>query len=477
MLLVLLTSGIVRSPGQSIRLQTMGDLTTAVPDSEYGLNAYDLGRNPAWLLPDERADWLRILPGIEFTEGSYRRLYDPERITQYGAAFDGISVLGDAGTFRGSTAYTVDQRFGVYRSVKRSPYAGEAFFLRDTTTGDVTYRGPVVHFEYAYEVLPALYAGVAVTYRILDGLKEIYSNTKTQYREVGGTIGIAVVPGPGLVIGATYAPSSVQERIEAKSDDLLDVEIAHFRGETYSYTHRSASIDHTISARSHEFGAHLFWQPGAGTTLGMLGSYTACGQRDLVSREQSIDQEDGYTDSERINGQVVGRIPVTDRLDLSLFSEFHSRTDWSRYTKENLTLWRWHEQEINAGAGFSYALQDRQIVVGLEYRYILMKLDSAKYIDNRYHSLYPATHVLRTGLEVLAADGVAIRAGLAWAASDTDPVAGQGRVTWYRASAGGLIALSSSVRLDLLAEYSRSYTSVASRSTLGGTVRLTLASP
>ena len=81
----------------------------------------------------------------------------------YGAGFEGVKTLGDRGTFHGYASYLVEERSGVYRSLKRTPYGGEAYFLTDTTTGSFTYKGPSVSFAYAYEIIPGLSPSVGIS--------------------------------------------------------------------------------------------------------------------------------------------------------------------------------------------------------------------------------------------------------------------------------------------------------------------------
>ena len=231
---------------QQGRVRAMGGLTLALHDSDFTLNPYDYAGNPAWLIEDERTSWLKLLPAAGGEWGDLHRRFDPGSVVAFGAAFDGVKTLDEKGTFRGLASYDVETRHDVYRSLKRVPYGGEAFFVTDTMTGNFTYAGPTVQFIYSYELFPDIAIGTSVRYQIQKGLKDRYSRVSSLYRDLQARIGATVKGGDSWVFGASVEPWDNQEAMEAKSEESFEVELFNFRGDTYATRQRGSSIDHKV---------------------------------------------------------------------------------------------------------------------------------------------------------------------------------------------------------------------------------------
>ena len=58
--------------------------------------------NPARLIFDETISLVRLGPSISLTDGSYRRLYEPDAVRSYEMTSSVVNVLGNKGTFHGS---------------------------------------------------------------------------------------------------------------------------------------------------------------------------------------------------------------------------------------------------------------------------------------------------------------------------------------------------------------------------------------
>lgn len=172
--LLLLTAGL---NAQSIRTESMGGLGYSIIDEDNSLTPFDFGDNPAWLMNDQKHDWLKIVPSTQNSWGDYKRAYDPERKSLSGILFRGVKVLED-GVFLGQTTYEYDYRKEVSRSLKYNTYNGEAFYMNDSTTGNFRYHGPSMKFSYSFEPADNLFAGASASYKILNGLKNTYSRAE-----------------------------------------------------------------------------------------------------------------------------------------------------------------------------------------------------------------------------------------------------------------------------------------------------------
>jgi hypothetical protein len=160
---------------QVLRTESMGGLSYAIVDKDHSLSPYDFGKNPAWLVEDERETHLFITPFYSNSWGDYRRKYDSEGNATLGSTFQGVRTLGGQGTFSGYTSYIYQNRRNYYRTLKKDTYAGEGFNITDTTASDFRYMGPHVRLMYSWQPLRRVLAGGFVSYELLDGLKEKFS--------------------------------------------------------------------------------------------------------------------------------------------------------------------------------------------------------------------------------------------------------------------------------------------------------------
>lgn len=439
--------------GQFLRSVSMGGALYGLRDTEQGLGLYTFGGNPASLVRDRLIDRLVITPAAGAQWGDYRRTYDPRRVNTFGVTFDGIRTLGEKGTFRGTTTYEIEKRYDVYRSIKRTPYQGEAFFVTDTTTGDFTYNGPAVTFAYAYELFPGVLVGADMHYRVLDGLKGIYSLAKVLYRDVGGTAGLAWEIDPALTLGLTFRPSDTQERIEAKSDDLLDVELFSFRGETHATKKRSGTVEHRVRTMGEEYGLQSFWRPAEELDVAFTSAYGKRQNRDIITSSTEKEIETSHMQEEIYGANLQVRWFLSNELTFGAFAGFRSERQWTSYPAEELLIWDMHGEETRIGAGIAYQIVPEGPAVAVDFDVQFGFADSAKFIDNKNRSVRVQGGVLRVGVEQEISAGVLVRGGFTRGRVDHDLVYWGNDVSSQIVTAGMQLRLTGS----LTAEWALSY--------------------
>ena len=441
---------------QCLRVQGMRGMSLGFRDPQLSLNLYDFGRNPAWLLRDEIQSWLEITPRFDDSWGSYRKKYDPQTFENYRLGFEGVQALGEKGTFRGYASYVYERRRDVYRALKRFPYGGDAFFLTDSTTGNIKYNGPLVQFMYAYDLFDDLLIGVSGTYQVLDGLKDRYSRIKTICRNLEGTVGLAYQVSPELSVGATFTPASSQEGIEAKSDEVFSVEVFNFRGETYAFRQMGSSVDHKIKVNGESTSLQAVWQADSSLVIGMRGVYGVDRTHVLVTRSASIkEREEGTASLERYAVDVQVQYVPDDDFTLGVLAQFSRNREWSKYTTLDLLLWNWRTREFALGIGASYSLVPNRFLLGAEYQFSGGKVDSSKYIDNRFRSENYGVHTFRSGVEYQLFESTAARLGYAGRFSSFDVVSGGKDVVFHGITGGGTVWISKDIQLDLLIEHGK----------------------
>ena len=467
------------SLAQGLRVRSMGGMGLAISDPDFSLGLYDLGNNPAWLMKDELLSRLIVTPSASQEWGELHRRYDPSRTVMYGAGFDIVKSLDEKGTFRGYTYYGIEKRRDVYRSLKRSPYAGEGFFVTDTTTGNFTYNGPTVEFVYSYELVPAFFIGASARYQLLDGLKNMYSQTKSLYRDLQANVGLAYQPYEDLVVGLSFRPSDNQESMEAKSEELYEVELFNYRGETYASRQRGSSIDHKVRNRGNELGLQLNHRPLESLELGMRGTFGFQRTQILINKGLEKEVEEGYARRDYYSLLLQARYVSSENLTLGASVHYTKNREWSRYSALDLMIWDWRVSAFSVASGVAYRIPSSSMLVGMEYEYNRPDFDSSKYIDNRFVTQSVQQHVIRTGVEFEAWDQTFLRLGYVFRSSEFDLRTGGKDVVSHSITGGTALMVSEVVSLDVLLEYTTAAprnTARFKRSSLAGGIMLKIMS-
>lgn len=448
---VILVVNSVIGLAQISRTTGMGGLTYSITDADQSFNPYDLGKNPAWLVLDETETWLKIIPTVNHNSGYYKRYYDPQTVTNYNLGFKGIKTLGEDGTFLGETNYSYEMRRDIDRSLKYNTYAGEAFFMADTNQGTFRYNGPSIKFMYSFEMAPGLYFGASANYRILEGLKNVYSRATVLYREVGGTIGLSYRITNEISVGLTGVLSDDQEKIEAKSEDLTEVEIFNFRGETFSVRKRSSSVSQTIRKKGKGVGLQFYYTAEKTAEFGLHADVFNLKENVLIpysTSTQSFEEySEGYASFENYNILAKGRYRFTDELMFAASFEMHHRNSWSKNPARELLLWDWKVNSLKIGIGCSYSL-DQASLVSIEYEYEKVNADSSKYIDSRITNILSNNHLLKAGTEYELFPNGFLRAGLNFGLVENDILSGGADVRYYAITYGLGIRFDNSFDVD-----------------------------
>jgi len=437
---------------QESRTRAMGGVSYSIKDVDYSFDPYDLGNNPAWLYLDETETWLKILPSFAHQKGDYKRFYDPSSTKNYSLGFRGIKTLGTDGTFLGETDYSYELRRDLPRSLKYDTYAGEAFFMADTNKGNFRYNGPSIKFMYSYELLPSLYLGASANYRILDGLKNVYSRASILYREVGGTVGLAYKCSNELAFGLTGILSDEQEKIESASEELTEVEIFYFRGETFSIKKRSSVVTQTIRKKEKGIGAQVYYTPTANCEFGLHADLSNQKENVLVpfsTSTQSFEEySEGYADFQKYNLLLKGRYSFTPEWLIGGSIEYHRRSSWSKNPARDLLLWKWSVNQLTFGVGSSYYPIDG-LLVSAEYEFGLVNADSSKYIDSRTTKIKSNNHQIKVGSEYKLFDNSFLRAGYNFGMIEKDMLGGGENVQYHLVTFGCGIKFYNSFDVDL----------------------------
>jgi len=440
---------------QEIRTAGMGGIGYSVADEDNSLTPYDFGSNPAWLVNDQKQDWLKIVPSSVNSWGDYKRVYDPERNNVYNILFRGVKVL-ENGTFLGETTYEYDYRKSVSHSLKYKPYNGEAFFMNDSTTGNFRYHGPSMKFMYSFEPVDNLYAGASASYKLLSGLKNIYSRAETLYRNVSADAGIVYRINDNLLAGATISYISEQEKIVSDADNLLDVDIYNYMGDTFYTLRRAASVSDKFKNNTTGAGVQLYYRPSEKVEIAFSGDAKQASGKLLIPYSSTdvtySEYERGYASLSNYDALAAARYYVNEDVIVSASAGYHERKSWSKNTALDLLLWEWNIKGLTAGAGTSFKISE-DILAAVEYEYSSEKIDSSKYVDSRYYSKKEPNHLVKIGFEAELIKNIYLRAGFNYGTSGVDLLFGGEDVKYYRITCGAGIYTFKTFGIDLLITY------------------------
>ncbi|MDP4176029.1 MAG: hypothetical protein Q8933_18770 [Bacteroidota bacterium] len=439
--------------GQNSRVSSLGGMTYAIPDRDYSLDLFDFGKNPAWLINDEKVTFLQIMPSYNSTWGDYRRKYDFDNSDIYGVAFRGVKTLGSSGTFLGYTNYNYEQRNNVYRTLKHDTYAGEAFYMTDTTTGNFRYNGPTVGFNYSFELAHDLFAGVSAEYGVMDGLKNIYSGAKATVRNVNGKVGLAYKFSDDFILGSSVFMHDNQEALEMASIDGTDVEIFNYRGETYATSLKNTTLDQKVRKKGSGFDGQVYLSPAKNLEVAFKGLYDQSGTYEYIPYTGVKEFEEGYADFENYCFDFQARYKGIENLQLSLIANYSHNYSWSRNSVRNLLLWEWKLDGPTVGLGGSYYFRSIGLLVGAEVELSSIKADSSKYIDLRFEKITSNNSQLRAGLEYEIMNETFVRAGYNYGNQQYDFIYGGKDVKINYLSLGCGYKISDMIGLDLSLQY------------------------
>lgn len=441
---------------QALRTSSMAGITLPVIDVDNSFNPYDMGGNLSYLFLDETSSWLKINPSFNSNWGDYRRPLDPERSDLIGLNFTGLKTLGTEGTFIGKVTYLYDARSDVNRSIKYNTYKGEAFFINDSSCGDIRYTGPSVNFGYSFELIENLYFGAGAGYKILKGLKEIYSQSSTTLRDVDGSAGLTWRLVENLYISGGFSAYNSQESITSALTAPIDVELYYYHGENYLLKDRSTSLTEKIKEAGYTWNSQLYYKPDEKSEAGVNFIYSNKNQKFLFPRNigggTDSEYEDGYSAFNDYLVEGKARYQLFEDFTAGIKTFYSYNSCWSKLSAPNLLVWNWELKTAGGGIGAAYKLSSL-LNLNFEYDYSNTNGDSSKYIDNHYSTVSSNDHIIRIGGEYQMFQNLFIRGGYAAGRIEKDLFYGGSNIKYDLFTFGMGINLFSGISIDLLLEY------------------------
>jgi hypothetical protein len=441
---------------QSLRTLSMAGISIPLKDVDNSCDPYDFGGNVSYLYLDETISWLKINPSLNSNWGDYKRPFDAETVNLFGLNFTGLKTLGTQGTFIGSVSYIYDSRINVNHSVKYNTYQGDAFFINDSTSGNIRYNGPAVNFGYSFELLPDLYLGASAGYKILDGLKAIFSQTSSVIRNVDGSAGITYKLFDSAFLSGGVSAFDYQESLTIALADPVDDQIFNYHGDTYHLTKTGNGISEKIKEKGLSWNSQFYIRPDQNSEAGINFVFSNSDHKVLfpstVNGNTVLEYVDGYSYFNDYLVEFKGRYDLASDLTVGLKGSYLYNHSWSKLPYQDLLIWEWNIKSAGAGIGAAYNISP-EFIITAEYNYSHVIADSSKYIDARFTSVSSNDHFIRIGGEYEILDKVFLRAGGGYGSIGNDIVYGGSRIKYVLATFGLGINLFESFSLDLLLDY------------------------
>jgi hypothetical protein len=361
-------------------------------------------QNPACLFFDEVSSHTLLGPTIRTIDGDMRRLYDPGNLEEYEFSSQVVRILGSKGTFRANASYVYENRNEVWSSLRMNAYEGDGFLPADTTLGNFRISGPEVRFEYGYEILPRFAVGFIVNYRLMDGLKDAFTNAHAILRSVDYGAGVKLQTEGGDCLALMILGLDDQERIESKSnDDLRDVEVFSYRGDTYATRRRSMTLEEMLRTKGIETALEFRYHLASDWTIIGNGKFFFSGFRSLFPSGYLVEYEDGYSQFRSIAGEVVLTHNVGTDLVLRGGCTGGSALSWSRISSRQLLFWEWDAADYGGYIDGKYRLSEKTHL-SLLATIGNITTDSSKYIDNRFTTTDGIRYGVRAGISTKVMD-------------------------------------------------------------------------
>lgn len=439
---------------QKSRTMAMGNLSYSIIDSDYSINMFDIGYNPAWLIADSKDAKLEFTPNYTNSKYDFARKYSPESSDNYNIFSTAVKPLGNAGTFRGSASYNYLSMNNYNRTIELNPYTGKGFFYADTTNGDFTYKGPSFQLMHSLKLSEKIYIGGSVNYKVWDGLKEISSYAITTFRDVNLNVGVAYSLLDNLTLGTNFIFNSSQENIEINDPNNLSITIDNIFGENYSVRLITGDKNEKIRNSSSVTNFQIQWQPAINIDVLFTGSLENANSALLNSSSATFkDREDSYANFYGVNAGLISQYRISKEFIAGLKAQYNKLESWTKLSAKNLKIWDWETNRSIVGLGLSYNPANSDFLIGVEYEFSDFSADSSKYIDNKYNSISSIDHLVKIGAEYKLLSSLISRAGYNYQKVGEDLIFGAKDLTLNRFTLGLGIKLTEAFTLDFSVDY------------------------
>lgn len=396
--------------GDPLRVSTLGNCSIALIDEDTGLNPYDFGRNPAYLIDDFEGAWVRMSLMLDQESGKLRRPYDPFLTSNLSGGFEGRKRLGGRQAVWGRFTYGRLRQRKQFHSLELDQY-NDPFFLTDTTTGDFMYYGPTTKVDYSLRLTPRITFGAGFDYDISTGLKDVYTRPQVIHNYIRGNIGFLVEANKNWLFGLMARPLRIQNRTEFdKTDEGYDNQVWRYSGDSIYEIRSFSSYSIRELLRGGEFGVQNFFTTDR-IKIGTVFTYSLVSNQ--IKYNATDPEETGFWQDEVYDFRFLARYASkSEPLVLGVSGAVMNQQGWARRTRfRDVLLYDNPVKLRSAGAGASYALRP-MLLVSADYILNAYDIEADDYGANHFQHRTFTQNIGRLGLEYRAYNVFSLRGGV-----------------------------------------------------------------
>ena len=154
-------------------------------------------------------------------QNNYKRKFDPSMVRSYGASFFSYKILDRKSTLATSVVIDWSKHYSEFASLEKNFY-DHYFSFADSTTGNTTYYGPRLWVLYQRKLTDKFISAFQIEYGIERGLKDVYTECMTIYRNVDVKSGLAYHSPDGSFVSGVYGRIFDRQGKYEAVEDLLD---------------------------------------------------------------------------------------------------------------------------------------------------------------------------------------------------------------------------------------------------------------
>lgn len=395
----------------ALRLSTLGNATIAIVDGNSGINPYDFGRNPAYLLADFGGAWVRMGMGLSQDEGELKRPYDPLLVNDAYLLFEGQKRLSDRHVVWGRFSYDRFQQREQARSLELDQY-NDPFYLTDLTTGDILYYGPTARVDYALRLSPRLTVGAGLDYDISTGLKDVYTRPQIVHNFFKANLALLAQPQRHWLVGLMAAPVRLQNRTDFdKTDEGYDNQIYRYAGDAIYEIRSFSSYSIREVLWGGEFGVQNFFVTDR-FTAGMNFTYGLVENK--IRYNATNPEAVGFWQDKTYDLQLRARYtPAGAPYTLGVSGRAMNSDGWAKRPRfDDVLLYDSPVRLRSVGAGATYFVRPLMLLVSGEYVLNAYEIEANDYGANSFRSQDFTQNIGRLGLEYAAYNVFSVRAGV-----------------------------------------------------------------
>lgn len=319
--------------------------------NDYAVALYDITRNPALFNTGSDHDYnlYRVYSGL--SENGFQRTFDPAMNRTYSASYFNFKQLNKKSSLGAAVIFDLSKHYDEYGSLEKIFY-DHYFSFADTTVGNTTYYGPRLWIIYNRDVSERVKTALQIDYGIERGLKDVYTECMTVFRNVNVKLGVSYLSPDGSLISGIYGRYFNRQGKYEAVDDLIDAINYTYIGYHVYRPENPRSINNKSDwATGYETGIHFRKEnllvKGFGLSSVMfLGTTENRIKTGSISKPVMV----GYWVREafRLENRLSYKIDAI-RSEFGLVYNFSQCVDWAKHGQFEVNLLDYNSRSFDMG--------------------------------------------------------------------------------------------------------------------------------